>query len=475
MTPVGRNDPCPCGSGKKYKHCHGSVMRSTPEEAYDSVRRIDTEARDLLMKYVTEVIHPKTAEDPWTWYTMNKPLPRTIDEPGTDPFIRWVLFSWRPEGQPTVAEQFLAERRGPIDERLHRFIHTTTRTPYSFYQVVSMEPGRSVLLRDLLRSGEVLVTERTASLTLRSGYIILARVVEFESVTFFMGVYAQPLEAQFIGGVLALRRDLEKRARRIRKRAITTGLLLDDEGILRGLYFRWAELQAERKIDLRNTDGDPFSFHTLTFEIPSLDEAFEALKELEQRVTEATDDDILKEGERTADGRLKEVVLHWVRAGSKTGMGDTTSLAMIRIGRTRMVVEVNSERRSKMVQKEIAMRMGSRATLLKVEVLTQEEMMRRADRMEAKPPRVSKEEDALKNSPEVQEAVRQMMAKHWAEWPDIPIPALNGMTPRTAAKSPRGRELLESLLLDFEGRNMDEPDDMQRVDVAALRKELGMD
>jgi preprotein translocase subunit SecA len=21
---VGRNDPCPCGSGKKYKKCHGS-------------------------------------------------------------------------------------------------------------------------------------------------------------------------------------------------------------------------------------------------------------------------------------------------------------------------------------------------------------------------------------------------------------------------------------------------------------------
>ena len=24
-TKVGRNDPCPCGSGKKYKHCHGGV------------------------------------------------------------------------------------------------------------------------------------------------------------------------------------------------------------------------------------------------------------------------------------------------------------------------------------------------------------------------------------------------------------------------------------------------------------------
>ena len=20
---IGRNEPCPCGSGKKYKHCHG--------------------------------------------------------------------------------------------------------------------------------------------------------------------------------------------------------------------------------------------------------------------------------------------------------------------------------------------------------------------------------------------------------------------------------------------------------------------
>jgi preprotein translocase subunit SecA len=22
---VGRNDPCPCGSGKKYKNCHGKL------------------------------------------------------------------------------------------------------------------------------------------------------------------------------------------------------------------------------------------------------------------------------------------------------------------------------------------------------------------------------------------------------------------------------------------------------------------
>ncbi|HZF78874.1 MAG TPA: SEC-C metal-binding domain-containing protein [Rubrivivax sp.] len=25
MPKVGRNDPCPCGSGKKYKLCHGRL------------------------------------------------------------------------------------------------------------------------------------------------------------------------------------------------------------------------------------------------------------------------------------------------------------------------------------------------------------------------------------------------------------------------------------------------------------------
>jgi preprotein translocase subunit SecA len=25
MPKVGRNDPCPCGSGKTFKHCHGQL------------------------------------------------------------------------------------------------------------------------------------------------------------------------------------------------------------------------------------------------------------------------------------------------------------------------------------------------------------------------------------------------------------------------------------------------------------------
>jgi hypothetical protein len=30
MTTIGRNEPCPCGSGKKYKYCCAAKARRTP-------------------------------------------------------------------------------------------------------------------------------------------------------------------------------------------------------------------------------------------------------------------------------------------------------------------------------------------------------------------------------------------------------------------------------------------------------------
>jgi len=29
MPKVGRNEACPCGSGKKYKHCHGALQQAS--------------------------------------------------------------------------------------------------------------------------------------------------------------------------------------------------------------------------------------------------------------------------------------------------------------------------------------------------------------------------------------------------------------------------------------------------------------
>jgi hypothetical protein len=39
---VGRNDPCPCGSGKKFKKCHGGVTVSPIREEESPTRLIYT-------------------------------------------------------------------------------------------------------------------------------------------------------------------------------------------------------------------------------------------------------------------------------------------------------------------------------------------------------------------------------------------------------------------------------------------------
>jgi uncharacterized protein len=52
---VGRNDPCPCGSGKKYKRCHGAVEVATDSgstgHGFDSehARRVLTDAQESLI------------------------------------------------------------------------------------------------------------------------------------------------------------------------------------------------------------------------------------------------------------------------------------------------------------------------------------------------------------------------------------------------------------------------------------------
>jgi hypothetical protein len=45
----------------------------------------------------------------------------------------------------------------------------------------------------------------------------------------------------------------------------------------------------------------------------------------------------------------------------------------------------------------------------------------------------------------------QLQHRQWA-WIDLPVPALNGQTPRQAATTPQGRQRLEALLEDFEWR-----------------------
>ncbi|MFH0989662.1 MAG: SEC-C domain-containing protein [bacterium] len=473
MKPPGRNDPCYCGSNKKYKHCHGTSTVLPSEAVYSRIRRLDWESASLLLKFARRKYGEDFLEEAWEDFRLADGTPFDMDGPEADAFTRWSLFNFKPGRDTTVAELFLNEAGTRIDRDLYRFIESTANSPYSFYQVLEVQPDEGLSLRDILRRCDVNVKERSASKILQPGHITLARVVELDGIHFFMGVGADVIQPGLLDKVLTLREFLKQEASS-EQNSISTETLLEKEEVLREVYFDISDMQ-RRPPKIQNTDGDPLVFCTLTYEIPSLEIAFHALKDLEQKVLPREDEAFFDEAERDKAGRPMEILLHWLRKGHKGGFGDNTTLAALRISKRKLVVEVNSERRAKRIQKEIEKRLGDEAVLLRTETRSHESIFKELENSKEEPRPNSEHDRLMKESPEARDIMKQMMDQHWKSWLEEPIPALRGMTPRIAAKDPEGLELLGSLLMDFDLRNQSVEDEFLKVNTAMLRRELGLE
>jgi len=90
--------------------------------------------------------------------------------------------------------------------------------------------------------------------------------------------------------------------------------------------------------------------------------------------------------------------------------------------------------------------------------------------VERSPTRASEREPL---SEEVLEVLRKTKADLYADWPDHPLPALGGLTPRAAVRTKRGREQVDLLLRDFENGEARLPAG-ERVDFSDLRVRLGL-
>jgi hypothetical protein len=464
MSTPGRNDPCPCGSGKKYKKCHGAVVILPLDLKYERIRRLETEASSLLLTFAKEHFGPDALAEAWEDFIFPQDTELAPDGPETDFFTRWFPFSWRPDAQATLPELYLSEKASAVDSAIRGFLEAVIRAPYSFFQTVDAESGSSLRLRDILRKKDFQVTEHAASKLMGKGDLLYARVVELDGLAFLLGNGSRIIPATYFETLLDFRIALEK-AGLLTRRGDRDSTLLELEDQLRELYFNIQERTEHQKIKFRNTEGDPLELHTMTYSVPSFEGAFEALKDLELRITKGSDRDLL-EGEG-------EAVIQWLKAPKKGGV-DVISVATLKITGSTLVVEANSAKRAKRIQKEIAKRLGGEAVLMRSEVVPTEGLLKKS--VEAPPEEATESEHdrLMRESPEARSLLKRLTDQHWASWPDIPLPALKGMTPRQAARDTIGRELLESLLLDFESRNRNLKDEFTQIDVPKLRQELGL-
>ena len=374
---IGRNDPCPCGSGKKYKHC--CLPSYAP--SIDHVWARQHEESDRLTGELTRFALRKFGDriyEAWQDFNMRdvpKPLEEAADE--RQIFMPYFLFQWNPDARRTTARGqggvvvrwYMLEKSKQLTAMQRMFLAQATTQPLSFYEVVWNEPGERMRVWDVLLGGETEVIERSGSRHLRPE-TCFAQIWHQPELAVFgsMAPICIPPDKKI--EVIELRNKLKKRIAK-KNRYLAPHDLLRYADLIRATYLDIRDRLFAPPV-LCNTDGDPLLFHTLTFRIESAEAAFDALAPL---AVGHSREELLDDAELSDDGKLRKVDIDWIKEGNrKFKTWDNTILGHIKISEGRVIAEVNSENRAKRLRREIAKRLGSLAVHKSTIAQTLEEM-----------------------------------------------------------------------------------------------------
>ena len=449
---TGRNDPCPCGSGRKHKHC---CLKAAAAE--DSPWQRQRVASDRLTDDLLAFARRKFGQDFLeAWDDFNQtpfPAPYEQTEGEAQIFLPYYLFDWerptrRRGARPragVVGRSFLERFGGSLSELEELIFTQATTQPVSFYEVLRSEPGESVVLRDLLIGGDTTVVERSASGMLLPGDIVYAQIWRLPEVNALGRLAPIPFPPRNKVEIVQWRAKLRKRiARQNRELAAADVLRCAEE--TRALYLQLRDVR-HLPPRLSNTDGDPLVFHTLTFQVGSAQVAFDALAPL---AWVHSKEELFEEAEVDPDGVLCGVEIEWTKPGNKKfKTWDNTILGRLKISGRSLVATVNSKERAATIRGEIERRLGILAVHLSTVAQTPEELMKdRELRGEARS--AEAEESDLLRDPAVREEVEAQMQALVESWVYEKIPVLGGRSPIEAVADPDGREIVEALLLDME-------------------------
>ncbi len=216
---MNRNDPCPCGSGKKYKKCHGgavppeaatlpaavrtSVLRA--EAAMQRNRRITQE----ILDWADRRLGPEWMDAAYTAWGLGEEEELAPEE--GDLFTTWAVYHHAANENGTAATQWLAAQRARFGARLDAdtvaLIDAHATASLDVWEVTEPEPGVGVNLRARRATAsetpaEPYVYETDASHDLVPPYAVLAYVMPIDGVQVFGGVHDVPLEPPELDEVL---------------------------------------------------------------------------------------------------------------------------------------------------------------------------------------------------------------------------------------------------------------------------------
>ncbi len=481
MSKVGRNDPCPCGSGKKHKKCC-LVNTLVSDLMWQKMRRTEGTLIPLLEEYIIQRLGENAIGEAWAEFTSDREIELPEDQPPVEfenLFIPWCLFNWisddfldasqtRPINH-SVAMLYLQEKGDQLDSFQQRFIETICDSHFSFYVVTQVSPGQSLELSDLILNKTTSVYERQGSESITVGSIIFARILTMDNSSIMVGSSPYLIPADYQSYFIDLRENWQTSIE-----DMGDDILYAFEDDIREIYYDIIEkIKNAVPPKLINNEGDMLEFSKLHYQLDcSVHEAFSALQSLAISISEK---ELLDDGKFDSQGSLKSIEFPWLeKLGTEKLKMETTVKGTFVISANKLTISVNSRERAEVIKRKISRRLGKRATFKNAVIQSTAKML--DDMPSGNPIAQSKAALAsqeLESKPEIQAMLKEMAAKHWKDWLDISIPALQNKTPRESVKTAQGLERLDALFLQFKGMSNDTNAPLN-PDINALKKELGI-
>ncbi len=470
--PPRRNDPCPCGSGKKYKKCCMLKEKtSTIVLTHHLLRKTADQVPDLLLGYAKKIYGEEAIFEAWDdfWITEMEPKEDISNSPYLQLFTPWFMYHWYPGDEArynpdlqfpcehTTVAQFLKRIGWKVDSFTKRYLESAQKEPLSFWQIEAVEPEKGILLKDLAVERERFVREVSGSKTLKKWDIILGQVVGLD------GEYTLSATGPYSLTPSRFREYITGFINRIRKHRsfAAVDLLEYDIDFLARYHNCVEEILNPTLPEIRNTDGDKLVFTTsrYTFKPTNREDIIVKLKSMRNFEYDGDKED--------------ESEFAWTIENKKKAMMQTVTKGNIKVGLDHILTDCNSKPRDKYLRNRLVKNLGD---LIKHKDTTHNPYD--SDELPDALPEASGESSALDLDTLSEDARQQLvefLEQEYMNWTDQRIPALQDKTPKEAVKTPKGREKVADLINDWENTQLRMPDRQFEFDFNKLRVELGLE
>jgi len=448
MAQTGRNDPCPWGSGKKYKKCclAKTFVQIGKEETIR--KRLVDNLMEFYNKNFQDTIEAAHAMF-WDDFMPQEHLQGHFLDIAYQNFFEWITFDFviDHDENKTLIDLYM-EQNKRLTQDEHNVLTKMKDSVISLYEVQEVFPEKKLLLKDLLMGGEYDVKEKAATRGLKRWDIYAARLLMIDG-QYIMSGSIYPYHLNFKQKILD---DIMEEYREYREDFpdATMDMFLKESGDI--FNFHWYDAIHNPVFPkLYTTTGEPVLFSMAMFEIKDMAVVVETVPKI--KGFEEHDEGYTWYGKRKPDG-------------------SATILGTVRIQDNRLVLECNSKKRLERGKKLIVKAMAD-AVIHKLD--TFQDPMEAIKAHKEKTPKTPTRDDELPMEVK-QQAYTQYMQNHYEGWFHDRIPALDGKTPLEAIRTEDGKEKVIELLKLYEnGEERNKEEGRPYYDLSWVWQRLGIE